>query len=192
MTWPILKYQNHPGTRVLSLTRWRELFSVDSSSSPSPFPSSSIPLLFPRSFLFIPSLPQGLREYIRSRGESHPLSLLSQAQAREYVVAPFSSTLWCPPRSGYPWSSNLLPRAARGSARCIRMFLQLTRTLCVLITAERALKERHHLRPPCKWATPRKITRVSCRRYSLSLSLLISELSCYICSIGEFERRSIV
>jgi len=40
------------------------------------------------------------------------------------------------------------------------MFLQLTRALCVLITAERALKERHHLRPPCKWAMPGKIACV--------------------------------
>lgn len=137
---------------------------------------------------------RGCEDISSRRGESHPLSLLSQARAREYVVAPFSSTLWCPPRSGYPRSSNLLPRAARGNARCIRMFLQLTRTLYVLITAERALKERHHLWPPCKWATPRQIACVSCQRRSLSSLQLparkyLSSGLFYMYRIGEFERR---
>lgn len=168
-----------PGSLLVS-------FSLPTFVDPSPIPSF-VPLC--------PIVAAGVARIYPRRGESHPLSLLSQARAREYVVAPFSSTLWCPPRSGYPWSSNLLPRAARGNARCIRMFLQLTRTLYVLITAERALKERHHLWPPCKWATPRQIVCVSCQRWSLSsLQLparkyLFSGLF-YMYRIGEFERRN--
>lgn len=106
------------------------------SSPPSLFINpSSIPSFIPLCLV----VAAGVARIHPRRGESHPLSLLPQTRVREYVVAPFSSTLWCPPRSGYPWSSNLLPRTVRGSTRCIRMFLQLTRTLYVLITAERAL-----------------------------------------------------
>lgn len=87
------------------------IFSLSNFVDPSPVPSL-VPLC--------PIVAAGVARIHPRRGESHPLSLLSQARAREYVVVPFSSTLWCPPRSGYPWSSNLLPWAeeVRGVSAC--------------------------------------------------------------------------
>lgn len=167
MTWPILKKPGSP--RVFSLAAWREL-----SSSLNPFSSLFVdPSLIRSSVLFVSSPPQGLQRIHPRRGESRPLSL-SQARGKEgerwkrgtsplLVPALMSTQVRISPVLEPPPCTT--SGRKRGCAWCIRMFLQLTRALCVLITAERALKERHHLRSPCKWATPRKIARVSCQRH---------------------------
>lgn len=60
------------------------IFSLSVFVDLSPIPSF-VPLC--------PIVAAGVARIHPRRGESHPLSLLSQARAREYVVVPFSSTL---------------------------------------------------------------------------------------------------
>lgn len=91
MTWPILKNPESPRDEASFSRTMESTFLSESllNFSLSVFVDpSSIPSFVP---LFVPIVAAGVARIHPRRDESHPLSLLSQARTREYVVGPFSS-----------------------------------------------------------------------------------------------------
>lgn len=111
----------------------------------SPSSSLSILLSFAHTFSLSPRRRRGCEDisaYRRLYRLSPLLQRLRNEKEREregvtYTSPPFSSRFDVHPGQEYSWSSNF-PSAGQ-EAQCIRMFLQLTRTLCILITARNAL-----------------------------------------------------